>query len=174
MADIKNQPEKKIGAAPEEVKPVLSEGEQAVSPESGLEAEVVQEPRGEEVPVAAGAEEEKPGITTVTTPLAAPTPKSQSLVKIEKILEEDLEDFYFSMPPEQQKVFKEKGEETASAVEKMIRAGRVVAGKILKLIRTWLKLIPGVNKFFLEQEAKIKTDKIVNMAEKDRKSNLEG
>ncbi len=167
MADIKNKTEKKIGAAPEAEKPVLLEAEEMISPKLGPEAEAIPE-LGKEAPVVPEIEEEKPGITTVAAPLVAPPPKSQSLVKIEKILEEDLEDFYFSMPSEQQKVFKEKGEETASAVEKMIRAGRVVAGKILKLIRAWLKLIPGVNKFFLEQEAKIKTDKIVNMAERDR------
>jgi len=27
----------------------------------------------------------------------------------------------------------------------------------------WLKLIPGVNKFFLEQEAKIKTDEVLKL-----------
>jgi hypothetical protein len=87
------------------------------------------------------------------------------LVKIEKILEEDLESFYFSMPPEKQQIFKEKGEETATKIEKMVEAGKVVARKVLKLIRAWLKFIPGVNKFFLEQEAKIKTDKVVAMTE---------
>ena len=46
----------------------------------------------------------------------------------------------------------------------MIETGKAVGRKILKLIRSWLKLIPGVNKFFLEQEAKIKTDKIVDLA----------
>jgi hypothetical protein len=40
--------------------------------------------------------------------------------------------------------------------------------KILALIRDWLKLIPGVNRFFLEQEAKIKTDKILLAAEEKK------
>jgi len=31
------------------------------------------------------------------------------------------------------------------------------------LIKKWLLLIPGVNKYFLEQEAKIKADEIVKM-----------
>lgn len=173
MVDIKNQPEKKIGAVPEPEKAVLPGAEEEISPELGVEKEAMPESGVEEAPAAAETAEEKPGITTVTTPLVAPPPKSQSLVKIEKILEEDLEDFYFSMPPEQQKAFKEKGEETASAIAKMVMAGRAVAGKILKLIRAWLKLIPGVNKFFLEQEAKIKTDKIVNMAEKEKEKRVQ-
>jgi hypothetical protein len=45
----------------------------------------------------------------------------------------------------------------------------VQARKLLTLIRRWLVLIPGVNKFFLEKEAKIKVEKIVNLAEKGRK-----
>jgi hypothetical protein len=170
MADIKNQAEKKIGAVPETLKPVLPEAEKAISAEYGPETEAMpmsELPR-EEVRVTPEAEEEKPGITTVTTPMVAPPPKSGTLVKIEKILEEDLEDFYFSMPPEQQKAFKEKGEETASAIENMVRAGKAIGRKILKLIRAWLKMIPGVNKFFLEQEAKIKTDKVMAMAERGK------
>jgi hypothetical protein len=37
----------------------------------------------------------------------------------------------------------------------------------LKLIREWLLIIPGVNKYFLEQEAKIKTDKIQQLYERE-------
>ena len=36
----------------------------------------------------------------------------------------------------------------------------------MSLIREWLKVIPGINKFFLEQTVKIKTDKIINRAHK--------
>jgi len=165
-----NKPiEKKIGAAPEAGEKILPEAEKVVLPE--------QKPETEKIPAFVEKEEEReakeaeagePAFTTVTTPMVAPPPKSGTFVKIEKILEEDLEDFYFSMPPEQQKVFKEKGEETASAIEKMVQTGKAIGRKILKLIRAWLKLIPGVNKFFLEQEAKIKTDKVVQMAEKEK------
>ena len=37
--------------------------------------------------------------------------------------------------------------------------------KVVNLIKKWLTMIPGVNKFFLEQEAKIKTDEIVKLKE---------
>jgi hypothetical protein len=43
--------------------------------------------------------------------------------------------------------------------------------KIFVLIRAWLKIIPGVNRFFLEQEAKIKTDKILFVTEEEKKRN---
>ena len=49
----------------------------------------------------------------------------------------------------------------------MIKAGMIQMKKILKLIREWLLIIPGVNKFFLEQEAKIKAEKIQQIYERE-------
>ena len=40
------------------------------------------------------------------------------------------------------------------------------AKKIFQLILEWLKLLPGINRFFLEQEAKIKTDRIIHLNQK--------
>ena len=45
----------------------------------------------------------------------------------------------------------------------MVRGFRVKVKRVLELIYEWLKTIPGVNKFFLEQEAKIKTDEIMEL-----------
>lgn len=173
MADITKQPEKKAGAFSEIGENINPEMGEAIPSEHETEKEEPAFIEKEEHKTAEKVEKEEPAVTVVSAPMTPPPPKSGELVKIEKILEEDLEDFYFSMPPEQQKIFKEKGEETASAIEKMIRAGKAVGRKILKLIRTWLKLIPGVNKFFLEQEAKIKTDEIVKIAEERKKASLE-
>jgi hypothetical protein len=36
----------------------------------------------------------------------------------------------------------------------------------VEIIRNWLKLIPRVNKYFLEQESKIKTDRIITLQRK--------
>ena len=139
-------------------------------PEKEVEAEKPPKPEWEKIIPAEEKNGKKPLVAAAVHPVTEKPAKSEVMVKIEKILEEDLESFYFSMPPEKQQAFKEKGEETASQIEKMIEAGKVVARKILKLIRAWLKFIPGVNKFFLEQEAKIKTDKLVAMAEKNNKN----
>ena len=43
----------------------------------------------------------------------------------------------------------------------MVRAYKVKVRDVVHLIREWLLVIPGVNAFFLEQEAKIKTDRIL-------------
>jgi len=67
------------------------------------------------------------------------------------------------MTPEKQGEFKQKGEETAGKIRSMVETAKENARKIFDLIRDWLRVIPGVNRFFLEQEAKIKTDKILRL-----------
>ena len=161
--DIKDKIEK-IGGLEE----AIPEHEQPAVPEKIGEEEKAPKPEWEKVTPVEEGSGKKSLVVAAVHPITEKAEKSGTLVKIEKILEEDLESFYFSMPPERQIMFKEKGEEAASKIEKMMEAGKSVARKILKLIRAWLKIIPGVNKFFLEQEAKIKTDKVVAMAEKEK------
>lgn len=43
----------------------------------------------------------------------------------------------------------------------MLQATKVQTKKIVELLLAWLRIIPGVNRFFLEQEAKIKADKLL-------------
>ena len=93
---------------------------------------------------------------------AAPA-KDKTLQKIEDILGEDMTDSFLKLPPDKQQLFKEKGEETAGLIKQMIEGAKVNTKKIFDLIKKWLKMIPGINQFFLEQEAKIKTDKILNL-----------
>jgi hypothetical protein len=105
--------------------------------------------------------------TSVSTSTATPAPETSapafSIADVERALSNDLEEVYFQMSPETQVVFKKKGEETARAVKTLLEKTKVNAAKIAKLILNWLKLIPGVNKFFLEQEAKIKTDEVLKL-----------
>lgn len=115
---------------------------------------------------------EKPG----TAPPAAPKPpaapavaKDPVLKEVESILEENLDKVYAELPPELRPKFKLKGEEVAAAIHDMVSQAKVKAKKVLKLIVGWLKIIPGVNRFFLEQEAAIKTQKIIAMVEKNKK-----
>lgn len=89
--------------------------------------------------------------------------KSETLVKIENILEEDLADVYFKLEPKVKEKFKKQGEETSAKIEKLLLETKVQTKKIFKLILEWLKIIPGVNKFFIRQEAKIKTDRIIKI-----------
>jgi len=87
--------------------------------------------------------------------------------EIDEILSDGLKDIYINMPPEKQRQFKHVGEQTVKVVNGMLDETKVKVNKIITLIRSWLSLIPGVNKFFLEQETKIRVDKIMNLKKKD-------
>lgn len=99
------------------------------------------------------------------TPSIAPTPKDPVVVDIEHLLADDLTDLFLSLPDKQKWEFKKKGEETASKISDMIHSGKLKIKKIFDLIRDWLQMVPGVNKYFLEQEAKIKADKVMQYAQ---------
>jgi len=82
-------------------------------------------------------------------PTAIPQYRDEITVKIEKILEEGLE-------------------QTAFKIRELMRGAHVKIKKIFRLIIEWLRMLPGVNIFFLEQEAKIKADKILALKERER------
>jgi hypothetical protein len=86
-------------------------------------------------------------------------------VQIEKVMEEGLKDAYNELTPIQKQEFKIKGEEIAWEIRNLLKSAHVQVKKVVRLILAWLKMLPGVNRFFLEQEAKIKTDKILALKE---------
>ncbi len=87
--------------------------------------------------------------------------------EVEAVLTENIAEIYKQLPQDRKAVFKQKGEAVAEQITAMIKGGILQIKKILKLIREWLLIIPGVNKYFLEQEAKIKTDKIQQLYERE-------
>lgn len=82
-------------------------------------------------------------------------------LRVEKILEENVGEAYSRLSPIAQQEFKLKGEVTAQKIAELLKATHVKVKKIFSLILEWLRMLPGVNRFFLEQEAKIKTDRIM-------------
>ncbi len=99
--------------------------------------------------------------------------KSEIVKEIENILSEGLDQVYQNLPATMREQFRKRGEETASKIEQIISHTKIAVKKILTLIFEWLKIIPGVNRFFLEQESKIKTDKILALAEKSKKQKID-
>lgn len=85
----------------------------------------------------------------------------QLTARIELIMEDGLAEVYKALTPVQQQEFKLKGEHTARALHAQLSKTKLKIREIFKLIFDWLKVLPGVNHFFLEQEAKIKADKII-------------
>lgn len=95
---------------------------------------------------------------------AAPSPqKDDVMLDVEEVLEDGMGMLFASLPEEAKPLFRRKGEEAASEISAMLRTARVKTGRVLRLIRDWLLTIPKVNRFFLEQEAKIKTDRILEL-----------
>ncbi|MBL7053670.1 hypothetical protein ISS06_00505 [Patescibacteria group bacterium] len=95
--------------------------------------------------------------------------KSVRLKKIEDILADGVDLIYDELPNDVKKEFKKQGEETAFKIDEIISKTKIAIYKIIGLIKKWLIIIPGVNKFFLEQETKIKTEKILEFADKYKK-----
>lgn len=96
-------------------------------------------------------------------PSSIPLVKDEITLRIEKVMEEGLEEAFKELSPIEQQEFKIKGEETAWKIRQALKKTHVKIKEIFKLLFEWLKMLPGINKFFLEQEAKIKADKIVSL-----------
>jgi hypothetical protein len=154
-----------------EVKP-LPQAEVLSSPET--QGEVATDVRVESTPRQENISEDVPQMTPVAQPVAAPdqTVKDEQLQQIEEMLSEDLGDLYKQLPPNVQPVFKAKGEEVAQTIRTWIQETKITARKVLGLIREWLGLIPNVNKFYLEQESKIKTDKIMELSSTNQEQDI--
>jgi hypothetical protein len=105
--------------------------------------------------------------STMTTPVPAVDPELEARrKKIESIMSAGLEEIYAKLDSTTQQKFRLAGEATASQINIMLSQGKIQIFKIINLIKNWLKLIPGANRFFLEQEAKIKTDSILQLNKK--------
>lgn len=100
--------------------------------------------------------------------LVQPRVRDEITLKVEHIMEEGLADAYRALTPLQQQEFKIKGEETAWKIRDLLRETHVKIKKIFRLLIEWLKILPGINRFFLEQEAKIKADRIISLHKQNK------
>jgi len=85
------------------------------------------------------------------------------LKKVEDILANDMDRVFLSMDAASQQRFKVKGEATARQIVGLLSKTKIKIKEVVALIMSWLKTIPHANKFYLEQEAKIKADEIIKM-----------
>lgn len=158
----------KLDRAPQGIEDIFDgrgEGETTITPEREKVKEEVERKLPEQAPE---TQEQEQDIVTKQAPQAPPpaspvlpTEKSERLKEIESILSEGIEDIFLELPPEQQIAFQKKGEEVAVEVYSLLQQAKVQVNRVLFLIKEWLKIIPAVNKFFLEREAKIKTDRLL-------------
>lgn len=145
-----------------EVSPALPEAGKEIA-ENGAAVEVPKAPESViEQPIPAAP------ASALAAPVLAPT-KDATTRSVEAVLEEGIRDTFATLPPETRAKFKREGEQLTRELTGMIQNLKAKAGRVLALITSWLKLIPGVNHFFLMQEAKIKTDRILALAEAEKK-----
>lgn len=140
--------------------------EQPSETETNVEAPTEQEPAApaaENVPVA-----RRPRPVQPTGPITSAV-RDEAVLRIEKIMEDGVGDAFQRLSPTARQEFKLKGEQTALKIRDLLKASHVKVKKIFQLILEWLKLLPGVNRFFLEQEAKIKTDHILTLHKKTQR-----
>lgn len=154
MLAMESEPRIDIPDITPEAEPAV---EQAPEPEP--------QPRVEkEVPAARPAVVQQ---ASAPAPVAAPAPAKDKILKeVEDILSNGLGEIYTNLPDAKKSAFRQKGEEVAMTIRQMFVTGKVKVHTILDAIRGWLRMIPGINKFFLEQEAKIKTDRVLAYGEK--------
>ena len=142
---------------------------------SSLSPETPASPENKPEQIVEQAIEKKEESLETSAPVVVPNPTSSSINTtyrerrahlIDETLAEGLGNSYLAMSPAQQKTFKEKGEETVAKINILLDETKVKVKKIVNLIKKWLSLITGVNKFYLDQEAKIKADKILNLKDK--------
>lgn len=140
--------------------------ENAPAVEQGETEKTVEEPRE--------AESTAPSAEQQTQPTPRPRPRrpagpiisparDELVTRIEKIMEDGVGDAYQRLSPIAKQEFKIKGEQTALKIRELLKSAHLKVKKIFQLILEWMKLLPGVNRFFLEQEAKIKTDHIITL-----------
>ena len=98
-----------------------------------------------------------------------PKVRDDITLKIEHIMEADLGDAFNVLTPLQQQEFKLKGEQTASLIRELLQQTKIKVKKIFALLVAWLRFLPGIDRFFLEQEAKIKTDQIIALSRQNKK-----
>ena len=156
MTDLKKEPLQKSEAGSFEVPEKIE-----ASPEHKETAAPKPEKKSDSQPSEA-AHHAKPTKRHYTA-LVLPPVKDPLEQKVEKILEESVGDAYSRLSPIAKQEFKLKGEVTARKISELLRGTHVKAKKIFELIISWLRLLPGINRFFLEQEAKIKTDRILSL-----------
>ena len=99
-----------------------------------------------------------------TTQAQAPIiPTAVPPEKIESILSEGMDNLFLSMDVTTQAQFKAKGEETVQEIATLMQQTKVKVRQVVDLLLIWLRIIPQVNKHYLEKEAKIKAEKIMGL-----------
>jgi hypothetical protein len=142
------------------VSPAKPESEVSFNTETKVEADIVKTNK-----VAT------PPKSTIQSQVAEPPKLEQEdelMQRVEEILANDVGEFYMDLDPTTQAKFKQQGEDAVVKINTILKQAKVRAKEIIVIITEWLQIVPGLNKFFIEQSAKIKTDKIMYVGSKNK------
>ena len=159
MSDLERAPSFLPGQESAPVQPEQTAEQESAAPQPAAPQEV---PAQSSVPLAPSA--------SPLAPRASHDPRAGVLKQVETLLADGLKELYLSLPEARRAAFKAAGEVVAGKITDMILYGKTRVKEVWKLIGEWLRTVPGVNKYFLEQEIKIKTDKIMMFAESSAKT----
>ena len=108
------------------------------------------------------AQPQPPGFSTPQPAVQAPATKELER-EIQHILSEDIADIYRQLPPERKTLVAQEGRVATSRIMDLLHETTVRLKELVKVLRAWLQKIPGLNRFFVEQEARIKARKILTL-----------
>lgn len=129
------------------------------SPEKKVEAPKAPEtPKSKETP-----QPQQVNPSQIPSPSISADDEQVTLHKVESILSDGMERAYLAMDAGTQAAFKAKGEETSQKISTLLTKTKVQIKQVIGLIVDWLRIIPKVNKYYIEQEAKIKADAIMEI-----------
>lgn len=97
---------------------------------------------------------------------AQATQKTPEREELEEILADNVMEVYQMLSPKEQEQFRKAGEEAVTKIEVLVTQFKATARAVLQIIRQWLRTIPRINTLFLEQESKIKTDRVLKMQQR--------
>lgn len=161
MSDLERAPSFSPGQEPAPVQPEQSVEQESAVPESSAPLQM-----SEQRLVSRAA----PSASPIGPVATSSDPRAGVLKQVEGLLADGLQNLYMSLPEARRAAFKQTGEMVANKITDMIMYGKARAKEIWKLIGEWLRVVPGVNRYFLEQEIKIKTDRIMMFAESSAKA----
>jgi len=157
---LENQEAEATSSQEAEIKPIPVALEATAESFEAKEAE-----RTTEVgPTEERATEPSPAPALAAKTLQTKSIKDKDLLAVENILAENLAEAFSQLSLEKQAEFKAEGEKVANTIWQMVESAKIQVKKVMDLIKNWIKKLPGINRFFLEQEAKLKTDKIIALA----------
>lgn len=88
---------------------------------------------------------------------------------VEDILERELRPLYDAMPKAKQDLFRAVADRTTQKIRDDIAAGKLNRHRTMKWIGEWLSVIPQVNRYWIGQERKNRTDDLFDLQEREQR-----